>query len=71
MNQDSAMNVLCHGSEINSIFLLEFNVLNNTSKQLKPLPPSCFLFKQDLSRYFDAGLIQVSNQGVHKAQKKN
>ena len=43
-----------------SIFLLEFIDLDNSGKQLKPLLPSCFLFIQDLSRYFDAGLIQFS-----------
>ena len=45
--------------DLQFFFGLEFNALVSSGKQLKPLLPSCFLLIHDLSRYFDAGFMQV------------
>ena len=47
-----------------AFFSLEFNDLASSGKHLKPLLPSCFLLIHDLSRYFDAGFIQVFKESI-------
>ena len=56
--------VLLLSLTLKSFFSLEFNDLASSGKHLKPLLPSCFLLIHDLSRYFDAGFIQVFKESI-------